>query len=93
MMREVGYCSGIENYSRHLAGRERWEPPWTLIDYFPTDFLLIVDESHITIPQIHGMYKAIGPARRSWSTSDSACHRRSTTGRSRSRSSRITSTR
>jgi excinuclease ABC subunit B len=57
MMREVGYCSGIENYSRHLAGREAGSRPWTLIDYFPTDFLLIVDESHITIPQIHGMYK------------------------------------
>jgi excinuclease ABC subunit B len=57
MMREVGYCSGIENYSRHLAGREAGSRPWTLIDYFPTDFLLVVDESHITIPQIHGMYK------------------------------------
>ncbi len=57
MMREVGYCSGIENYSRHLAGREAGSRPWTLIDYFPTDFLLIVDESHISIPQVHGMYK------------------------------------
>jgi excinuclease ABC subunit B len=57
MMREVGYCSGIENYSRHLARREAGSRPWTLIDYFPTDFLLIVDESHITIPQVHGMYK------------------------------------
>jgi excinuclease ABC subunit B len=57
MMREVGYCSGIENYSRHLAGREAGSRPWTLIDYFPTDFLLVVDESHITIPQVHGMYK------------------------------------
>src|ERR687891_2873907 len=57
MMREVGFCSGIENYSRHLARREEGERPWTLIDYFPTDFLLVVDESHITIPQVHGMYK------------------------------------
>jgi excinuclease ABC subunit B len=57
MMREVGFCSGIENYSRHLAGREAGSRPWTLIDYFPTDFLLVVDESHITIPQVHGMYK------------------------------------
>ncbi len=57
MMREVGYCSGIENYSRHLARREAGSRPWTLIDYFPTDFLLVVDESHITIPQVHGMYK------------------------------------
>ncbi|HSM38061.1 MAG TPA: excinuclease ABC subunit UvrB, partial [Candidatus Limnocylindrales bacterium] len=57
MMREVGYCSGIENYSRHLAGREAGSRPWTLIDYFPTDYLLIADESHITVPQVHGMYK------------------------------------
>jgi excinuclease ABC subunit B len=57
MMREVGFCSGIENYSRHLARREAGSRPWTLIDYFPTDYLLIVDESHITIPQVHGMYK------------------------------------
>jgi len=57
MMREVGFCSGIENYSRHLAGREEGSRPWTLIDYFPTDYLLVVDESHITIPQVHGMYK------------------------------------
>jgi excinuclease ABC subunit B len=57
MMREVGYCSGIENYSRHLAGREPGSRPWTLIDYFPTDFLLVVDESHISIPQVNGMFK------------------------------------
>ncbi len=57
MMREVGYCSGIENYSRHLARREAGSRPWTLIDYFPTDFLLIVDESHMSVPQVHGMYK------------------------------------
>jgi excinuclease ABC subunit B len=57
MMREVGFCSGIENYSRHLAGREEGSRPWTLIDYFPTDYLLIMDESHISIPQVHGMYK------------------------------------
>lgn len=56
MLREVGYCSGIENYSRHLSQRQEGEPPWTLIDYFPDDFLLIVDESHMTIPQIRGMY-------------------------------------
>jgi excinuclease ABC subunit B len=57
MMREVGFCSGIENYSRHLAGREEGSRPWTLIDYFPTDYLLIMDESHISVPQVHGMYK------------------------------------
>ncbi|HPV05587.1 MAG TPA: excinuclease ABC subunit UvrB [Aggregatilineales bacterium] len=56
MLREVGYCAGIENYSRHLDGRAPGTPPWTLIDYFPDDFLLIIDESHMTIPQIRGMY-------------------------------------
>ena len=56
MIREIGYCSGIENYSRHMDQREQGTPPWTLIDYFPDDFLLIVDESHMTIPQVRGMY-------------------------------------
>ncbi|MCS7051984.1 MAG: helicase-related protein, partial [Thermomicrobium sp.] len=56
MLREVGYCSGIENYSRHLSGRKPGEPPWTLLDYFPDDFLLFVDESHLAIPQVRGMY-------------------------------------
>ena len=56
MLQEVGYCSGIENYSRHLGGREPGSTPWTLLDYFPDDFLIIVDESHMTIPQLHGMY-------------------------------------
>ena len=56
MMREVGYCTGIENYSRHLEGRAAGTPPHTLLDYFPDDFLLFIDESHQTIPQIHGMY-------------------------------------
>lgn len=56
MMQEVGFCSGIENYSRHLDGRREGEPPFTLFDYFPEDFLLVVDESHVTIPQLHGMY-------------------------------------
>ena len=56
MIEEMGYCSGIENYSRHLSGRLPGEPPYTLIDYFSDDFLLIVDESHISIPQIGGMY-------------------------------------
>ena len=57
MMREVGYCSGIENYSRHLTGRAPGEPPYTLLDFFPDDFLLIVDESHVAIPQVGGMYE------------------------------------
>ena len=56
MLREVGYCSGIENYSRHLSGRASGEAPTTLIDYFPDDFLLVIDESHVTIPQLVGMY-------------------------------------
>ncbi|MBW2064919.1 MAG: excinuclease ABC subunit UvrB [Deltaproteobacteria bacterium] len=56
MMLELGYCHGIENYSRHLTGRAPGEPPPTLIDYFPRDFLVIIDESHITIPQLNGMY-------------------------------------
>jgi len=56
MMREVGFCSGIENYSRHLEGRAAGTPPHTLLDYFPKDFLLVVDESHVTLPQVRGMY-------------------------------------
>jgi excinuclease ABC subunit B len=56
LLREVGYCKGIENYSRHLSGRRPGEPPATLLDYFPKDFLCIVDESHATLPQLHGMY-------------------------------------
>ncbi|MBN1560728.1 excinuclease ABC subunit UvrB [candidate division KSB1 bacterium] len=56
MMREIGYCSGVENYSRHMSGRQPGERPATLIDYFPSDFLLIIDESHATVPQIGGMY-------------------------------------
>ncbi|MBU1661208.1 MAG: excinuclease ABC subunit UvrB [Chloroflexi bacterium] len=56
MMREVGYCSGIENYSRHLDQRPPGSPPWTLMDYLPDDYLLIIDESHMTVPQIRGMF-------------------------------------
>lgn len=56
LLREVGYCNGVENYSRHLAGRRAGEPPECLIDYFPDDWLLVVDESHVTVPQIRGMY-------------------------------------
>src|SRR4051795_242286 len=56
MIQEVGYCSGIENYSRHLDGRQPGEKPYTLIDYFPKDFLLVIDESHVTLPQIKAMY-------------------------------------
>jgi excinuclease ABC subunit B len=56
MLKEAGYCSGVENYSRHLSSRPAGSPPWTLLDYFPDDFLLFIDESHMSIPQIHGMY-------------------------------------
>jgi excinuclease ABC subunit B len=56
MLREIGYCSGIENYSRHLSGRSAGEAPTTLIDYFPEDYLLVIDESHVTIPQLVGMH-------------------------------------
>lgn len=56
MIKEMGYCSGIENYSRHLDGRKAGEPPGTLVEYFPKDFLLFIDESHVTVPQLNGMY-------------------------------------
>jgi len=56
MIREIGYCSGIENYSRHLEQRPAGAPPWTLMDYFPADYLLVVDESHMAVPQVRGMY-------------------------------------
>lgn len=56
MLREMGYTSGIENYSRHLDGRKEGEPPYTLIDFFPEDFLMVIDESHVTMPQVRGMY-------------------------------------
>ncbi len=56
MMRELGYCQGIENYSRHLSGRRAGEPPYTLLDYFPENFITVIDESHVTLPQVKGMY-------------------------------------
>jgi excinuclease ABC subunit B len=57
MLREVGFCSGIENYSRHIDGREAGSAPYTLLDYFPDDYLVVIDESHVTVPQLHGMYE------------------------------------
>ncbi|HEX2267844.1 MAG TPA: excinuclease ABC subunit UvrB [Actinomycetota bacterium] len=57
MLREVGFCSGIENYSRHIDGRAAGTPPFTLLDYFPDDYLVVLDESHVTVPQLHGMYE------------------------------------
>ena len=56
-IREIGYCSGIENYSRHLDGRMPGEPPYTLISYFPDDAIIVIDESHVTVPQIGAMFK------------------------------------
>lgn len=56
MMQEMGYCSGIENYSRHLTHRKAGDAPYTLLDYFPEDFLIVMDESHVTLPQLHAMY-------------------------------------
>src|SRR4051794_38564466 len=56
MLREVGYCSGVENYARWFSGRKAGEPPYTLLDFFPDDMLMIVDESHVTLPQVRGMY-------------------------------------
>ncbi|HHX45512.1 MAG TPA: excinuclease ABC subunit UvrB [Chloroflexi bacterium] len=56
MLREVGYCAGVENYSRHLSQRQAGEPPWTLLDYFPDDYVMFIDESHMTIPQVRGMF-------------------------------------
>ncbi len=56
MIENVGYCSGVENYSRHFEGRLPGETPSNLIEYFPDDFLMVVDESHVTLPQLHGMY-------------------------------------
>src|SRR5262249_28232720 len=57
LLAEMGFCPGIENYSRHLDGREPGQPPYTLLDYFPKEFVLVVDESHVTVPQIGGMYR------------------------------------
>ena len=56
MLQEAGYCNAVENYSRHLAQRPAGSTPWTLLDYFPKDFLLFIDESHMTLPQVRGMY-------------------------------------
>lgn len=65
MMREIGYCNGIENYSRYLTGRKEGEAPFALIDYFPEDFLLVIDESHVTVPQLNGMYNGDHARKRS----------------------------
>lgn len=81
MMREIGYCQGIENYSRYFDGRKPGQPPFTLLDYFPDDFLMFIDESHVTLPQIRGMYAGDYSRKRSLWNTGSACRRRLTTGR------------
>ena len=81
MMRQVGFCSGIENYSRHIDGRGPGTPPSTLLDYFPEDFLLVIDESHVTVPQIGGMYEGDMSRKRTSSSTASGCRRRPTTAR------------
>ena len=87
MMREMGFCSGIENYSRHIDGREAGTAPYTLLDYFPEDWLCVIDESHVTVPHLHGMYEGDMSAKGPWSTTGSGSPQRWTTGRSSSRSS------
>ena len=87
MMKELGFCNGIENYSRALEGRPVGSHPFTLIDYFPDDFVCFVDESHQTVPQLGGMYEVTARASRRSSTSASAFPRRSTTAHFASTSS------
>ncbi len=82
IIEELGYCSGIENYSRHLDGRSVGEAPATLLDYFPDDFILFVDESHIALPQVGGMYKGDRSRRLRWWILVSGCHQLWITGRS-----------
>ena len=82
MLSQVGVCSGVENYSRHFDGREPGTPPHTLLDFFPDDFLLVIDESHVTVPQIGAMYEAMPVANARWSNMASVCLRRWTTDRS-----------
>lgn len=87
MIKELGYCPGIENYSRYFDGRAEGTRPFCLLDYFPQDYLMVIDESHVTLPQVHAMFGATAPARRtSWSTG-SVFPQPKTTGRSASRSS------
>ena len=77
MIKSMGYCHGIENYSRHFTGRLPGEPPPTLLDYFPRDYLMFIDESHQTVPQLHGMYHGDRSRKETWSSTDSACRPRS----------------
>ncbi len=85
MIQEVGYCNGIENYSMHIDGRSPGEPPFTLIDYFPDDFLLVIDECMWRCPNCTASSRAIAAGRTSWSNTVSVSPRRATTGRCASR--------
>ena len=85
MIKELGHCSGIENYSRYFDGRHEGERPYCLLDFFPKDFLLVVDESHVSIPQIGAMYGGDRARRRTWWNTVSDCLPPSTTVRSLSR--------
>ncbi len=76
MLKEVGYCSGVENYSRHLDGRAPGTHPWTMIDFLPSDYLLVIDESHMSIPQIRGMYNGDRARKETSSSMDSVCQAR-----------------
>ena len=87
MLAETGVCSGVENYSRHLDGRAPGETPFTLLDFFPKDYLCVIDESHVAVPQLHGQYAGDSRARTCWSSTASGCPRPGTTARSASRSS------
>lgn len=81
MMETTGHCKGIENYSRYLTGRAPGEPPPTLFEYFPKDALLFIDESHISVPQIGGMYRGDRNRKPRWLITGSGCRRVWTTGR------------
>jgi excinuclease ABC subunit B len=85
MLKELGYCHGIENYSRHLTGRLPGEPPPTLLDYLPRDALVMVDESHQTVPQVRGMYHGDQSRKKTLVEYGSACRRQWTIARSTSR--------
>src|ERR1039457_3581821 len=85
MMKEIGYCHGIENYSRHFSGRLPGEAPPTLLDYLPHDAIMFLDESHQTVPQLHGMYHGNALARKFWSRTASASPARSITDRKSTR--------
>ena len=90
LLDQIGFCKGIENYSRHLSGRQAGEPPPTLIDYLPPDALMFIDESHVTIGQVGGMFKGDRSRKENLVTMVSVCHRRWITGRCNSRNSRHT---